>query len=114
MKSPSLAVFALASILALLPLAAARAEEPGFAEGTKLLTKYKCQQCHSLDKAGPGPSLRAVAKRYASDPDARVELQTIIRNGSTGAWGPTPMAGVDVPEGDLKRLVAFILSLKEY
>jgi cytochrome c len=114
MKSPSLALFALTSTLALLILPAARAEEPGFAEGKRLLTKYNCQGCHSLDKGGTGPSLRAVAKRYASDPDARDELQTTIRNGSTGAWGPTPMAGVDVPERDLKRLVAFILSLKEY
>jgi len=114
MKMPSLAVYALASMLALLALTAAHAEEPGFSEGTKLLTKYNCQQCHSVDKPGPGPSLRAIAKRYASDPNARGELQTTVRNGSTGAWGPTPMAGVDVPRGDLKRLVEFILTLKEY
>jgi cytochrome c len=101
-------------IIALFSFSAARAEEPGFAEGTKLLAKYNCQQCHSLDKAGVGPSLRAVAKRYASDPNARSELQTTILNGSTGAWGPTPMAGVQVSEADLKRMVQFILSLNEY
>jgi cytochrome c len=107
-------LLALASLLALLPLSLVRAEEPGFGEGTQLVTKYRCQQCHSLDKPGVGPSFRAVAKRYASDPNAKGELQTNILNGSTGAWGPTPMAGVDVSKADLKRLVEFILSLKEY
>jgi cytochrome c len=107
---------ALAPVIALLVLvlASARAAEPGFAEGSQLIGKYRCQQCHSDDKPGVGPSFRAIAKRYASDPNAPSELQTNIKNGSTGAWGPTPMAGVEVPDRDLKRLVAFILSLKEY
>jgi cytochrome c551/c552 len=95
-------------------LASARAAEPGFGEGTKLANKYNCQSCHLLDKPAAGPSFRAIAKRYASDPNAQGELETTVRNGSTGAWGPTPMPGVQVPERDLKRLVAFILSLKEY
>jgi len=105
---------AFAPLIALLIIAAARAAEPGFGEGSRLITKYHCQQCHSDYKPGIGPSFHAVAKRYASDPNASGELQTTIRNGSMGAWGPTPMAGVDVPQADLKRLVAFILSLKEY
>jgi cytochrome c len=105
---------ALASLIALIALACARAEEPGFAQGTKLASKYNCQSCHTLDKPAAGPSFRAIAKRYASDPNAQGELETTIRNGSTGAWGPTPMAGVDVPERDLTPLVAFILSLNEY
>jgi cytochrome c551/c552 len=107
-------LLALASLMLALPLACARAAEPGFGEGTKLASKYNCQSCHLLDKPAAGPSFRAIAKRYASDPNAQGELETTVRNGSTGAWGPTPMPGVDVPERDLKRLVAFILSLKEY
>lgn len=104
----------LAFLIALMDLTCARAEEPGFAEGTKLAAKYNCQSCHTLDKRAAGPSFRAIAKRYASDPNAQGELETTIRNGSTGAWGPTPMAGVDVPERDLMPLVVFILSLKAY
>jgi cytochrome c len=107
-------LLALASLVFALSLACARAAEPGFGEGTKLANKYNCQSCHLLDKQAAGPSFRAIAKRYASDPNAQGELETTIRNGSTGAWGPTPMAGVKVPEHDLKRLVAFILSLREY
>jgi cytochrome c len=103
-----------AALTLVLSLACARAAEPGFGEGTKLANKYNCQSCHSLDKPSAGPSFRAIAKRYASDPNAQGELETTVRDGSTGAWGPTPMAGVDVPERDLKRLVAFILSLREY
>jgi len=106
--------FARAFLIALIALQSARAEEPGFAEGTKLAAKYNCQACHKLDKAAAGPSFRAIAKRYASDPNAQGELETNIRNGSAGAWGPTPMAGVDVPQSDLTPLVAFILSLKAY
>ena len=105
---------AFAVLFSVLSLACARAEEPGFAEGTKLTHKYNCQSCHLLDKPSAGPSFRAIAKRYASDPNAQGELETTIRNGSIGAWGSTPMAGVKVPERDLKRLVEFILSLKEY
>jgi cytochrome c len=107
-------LLALAPLMSCLPLTVALAAEPGFSEGTTLVNKYRCQQCHAMDKAGVGPSFRDIAKRYASDPNAPSELATHIKNGSTGAWGPTPMAGVDVPDDDLKRLVAFVLSLKEY
>jgi cytochrome c551/c552 len=107
-------LLALASLTVSLSLACAHAAEPGFGEGIKLANKYNCQSCHSVDKPAAGPSYRAIAKRYASDPNAQGELETTIRNGSTGAWGPTPMPGVQVPEADLKRLVAFILSQKEY
>jgi cytochrome c len=103
-----------AALIFVLSLAGARAAEPGFGQGTKLANKYNCQSCHLLDKPSAGPSFRAIAKRYAGDPNAQGELETTVRNGSTGAWGPSPMPGVDVPERDLKRLVAFILSLKEY
>ncbi len=112
MKSPYASLMLALSLS--IALACAHAAEPGFGEGTKLANKYNCQSCHLLDKPAAGPSFRAIAKRYASDPNAQSELETTVRNGSTGAWGPTPMPGVDVPERDLKRLVAFILSLKEY
>lgn len=112
MKSPfACLMFALCLAIS---LARARAAEPGFGEGAKLANKYHCQSCHLLDKPAGAPSFRAIAKRYASDPNAQGELETTVRNGSVGAWGSTPMPGVQVPEHDLKRLVAFILSLKEY
>jgi cytochrome c len=102
------------ALILILSLPCARAAEPGFGEGAKLANKYNCRSCHLLDKPSAGPSFRAIAKRYASDPNAQGEIETTVRNGSSGAWGTTPMPGVAVPERDLKRLVAFILSLKEY
>jgi cytochrome c len=95
-----------------LAAAAAQADEPvGYQQGLRLMQKYHCQQCHAIDKHLSGPSLRAVAKRYASDPNARNEVGTNILNGSTGAWGPVPMAPVQVSQEDLRPLVDWILSL---
>ncbi len=90
------------------------ADEPiGFEQGARLMAKYNCQSCHSTDKALAGPSLREIAKRYASDPNAPEELEERIVNGTSGAWGPTAMPPVKVPEEDLKRLVEWILSLRQ-
>jgi cytochrome c len=95
-----------------LATAAAQADEPvGYQEGLRLTQKYHCQQCHAVDKNLSGPSLRAIAKRYASDPNARDEVATNILNGSTGAWGPVPMPPVPVSKEDLRPLVDWILSL---
>jgi len=89
------------------------ADEPvGYARGMHLLTKYQCQQCHAPYDARRGPTLNAIAERYASDPHAILTLETSVRNGSSGAWGNIPMAPYDVPERDLKPLVEWILSLR--
>lgn len=99
--------------LALAAAGTAAADEPiSYAEGARLMAKYNCQPCHSMDKNAAGPSLRAIAKKYAPDPTADVELAAKVVNGSTGVWGPIPMAPVAVPDGDLKTLIKWILSLK--
>jgi cytochrome c len=62
-----------------------------------------------------GPSLRDVAKKYASDPHARAELSQSIVNGSSGVWDSTaPMPPSNVPASDLRPLVEWILSLAQY
>jgi cytochrome c len=99
-------------LILILAAAAARADEPvGDQTGLKLVQKYNCQQCHTIDKPRAGPSFRAIAKRYASDPNARDEVAANILNGSTGAWGPLPMPPVAVSKEDLRPLVDWILSL---
>jgi cytochrome c len=99
-------------LILVLAAAAAQADEPvGDQAGLKLVQKYNCQQCHTIDKTHGGPSFSAIAKRYASDPNARAEVAANILNGSTGAWGPVPMPPVAVPQEDLRRLVDWILSL---
>jgi cytochrome c len=100
------------SMILMLAAAAAQADEPvGDQTGLKLVQKYNCQQCHSIDKPHVGPSFSAIAKRYASDPNARSEVAANILNGSTGAWGPLPMPPVAVSKEDLRPLVDWILSL---
>jgi cytochrome c len=91
-----------------------RADEPvGSFAGAALLAKYRCQVCHQPYDAGSGgPSLHAIAEKYASDPHARDDLAASVLNGSVGAWGPQPMAGYTVPESDLRPLIDWILSLQ--
>jgi cytochrome c len=93
--------------------AVAHADEPvGDRTGVKLMQKYNCQQCHTIDKAHGGPAFSAIAKHYATDPNAREEVAASILNGSSGAWGPLPMPPVAVSKEDLRPLVDWILSLK--
>jgi cytochrome c len=90
----------------------AAADEPiSFTDGQKLIAKYGCQACHGIDTALSGPSFRAVAKRYSSATEATDELSANILNGSSGAWGNDAMPPQNVPPGDLRKLVHFILGL---
>lgn len=99
-------------VLLLFASTAALADEPvGFARGMRLFTRYHCDACHALDAPKAGPSLRAIARRYASDPHAADELAANILNGSVGAWGAVPMPPRKVPAAPLKSLVEWILSL---
>jgi cytochrome c len=99
--------------LGLAAIAAAVADEPiSYAEGARLMAKYNCQTCHALDKKSAGPSLREIAKRYASVPTAAIQLESKVVNGSTGAWGPIPMPPSNVPQEDLQKLVEWTLSLR--
>jgi cytochrome c len=82
------------------------------ARATKLLAKYNCQTCHSMDKSSlPGPSYRDIAKKYASDPQAVGDLEASVLNGSSGTWGNSAMPANDVPNNDLQRLIVWILQL---
>jgi cytochrome c len=100
-------------LILMLAAAAAQADEPvGDQTGLKLVQKYNCQQCHTIDKPHGGPSFVAIAKHYASDPNARDEVAANILNGTIGgAWGPVPMPPVAVSKEDLRPLVDWILSL---
>jgi cytochrome c len=100
-------------VLSLSIVAVAAADEPiSDATGMGLLAKYKCQSCHSpqADPSTQGPSWRAIAKKYASDSEANIELQSSILNGSSGAWGSNTMPSFDIPQADLKKLVEWILA----
>jgi cytochrome c len=79
---------------------------------TKLLTKYKCSACHTLDKRLIGPAFRDVARNYADDPAAAEKLESRIREGSTGVWGGVPMPPNNLPPAELATITQWIISLK--
>ena len=82
------------------------------ADAAKLMTKYNCQACHTVDKKLVGPAFKDVAKKYAGDASAAQSLQSKVKNGSSGTWGPIPMPPNAVPPADIDSLVTWILSLK--
>ena len=84
----------------------------GEADASALLTKYNCQACHSVDKKLVGPSYKEVAAKYAADASAPAKLAQKVKNGGSGVWGAIPMPPNNVPDGDLKTIVAWILTQK--
>jgi cytochrome c551/c552 len=100
-------------LFALAAVSAAAADEPiGHAMGTELMAKYKCSSCHSMqdNPSMQGPSLRAIAHKYASAPEAKDELESVVLEGTSGDWGPNKMPPTDVPQPDLRYLVEWILA----
>ena len=98
MKLPIL----LATSAALLVAAPARADEA-------LAKKHNCLICHAVDKKLVGPSYKDIAMKYKGQ-KAAAHLEEKVKKGGSGVWGPVPMPpNAAVPEGDIKKLVAWIL-----
>jgi len=81
-------------------------------DGAALAAKYNCTACHAADKTIVGPSYKQVAAKYAGDSGAAAKLEQKVKNGGGGVWGAIPMPPNNVPDADLKALVAWILSTK--
>jgi cytochrome c len=74
--------------------------------------KYNCTACHQVDKKVVGPAYKDVAKKYKGQADAAAKLAEKVKKGGSGVWGPVPMPpNAAVPDGDIKKLVDWILSL---
>jgi len=81
---------------------------------TDLLAKSGCTACHAIDKKVVGPAYNEVAAKYKGDANAAAKLADKVKKGGTGVWGPVPMPpNAAVPDADIKKLVAYILSLKK-
>ncbi len=79
---------------------------------TELAKKNTCMGCHAMDRKVVGPSYKAIAARYQSQPRAQMvdTLATKIRLGSGGAWGVVVMpANTKISEADAKKLAEWIL-----
>jgi cytochrome c len=77
-----------------------------------LAKKHNCLACHQVDKKVIGPAYRDIAKKYKGQKDAAAQLEQKVKKGGVGVWGQIPMPpNAAVPDADIKKLVAWILSL---
>lgn len=78
-----------------------------------LAKKNNCLACHAVDKKVVGPAYKDVANKYRGDKGAEAKLIDKVKKGGVGVWGQIPMPpNSAVPDADVKKLVAWILSLK--
>ena len=77
-----------------------------------LAKKKTCMGCHAMDRKVVGPSYKAIATRYQTQPRAQMvdTLTTKIRLGGGGVWGVVVMpANTKISEADAKKLAEWIL-----
>ena len=76
-----------------------------------LAKKHNCLACHAVDKKTVGPAYMEIAKKYKGQ-NVAAQLEQKVKKGGQGVWGPVPMPpNGAVPEGDIKKLVDWILKL---
>jgi cytochrome c len=82
--------------------------------GEKLISGSDCSGCHELDSQVVGPSWRAIAKRYRSQPGNTAKLAARIREGGAGKWGDVAMTPhPDLTDAQARQMVNWILSLND-
>jgi cytochrome c len=82
------------------------------AKAKQLAQKYNCLACHAEDKKLVGPAYKEIAKKYKGDSGAPAKLAGKVKTGGGGVWGAIPMPPNNVPDGDIKVMVDWILSLE--
>jgi len=99
-------IFAASALLAAVAVPAQASED--------LAKKHLCTTCHVTKGAKTiGPAYVDVAKKYAGQKDAEAKLFDKVKKGGQGVWGQVPMPpNAAVPDGDVKTLVKWILSVK--
>lgn len=78
----------------------------------QLANQKGCLACHQIDKKVVGPAWLDISKKY-TEKDIP-QLVNSVLNGSMGKWGQVPMPankGI-VTEEEAKKLVTWIISLK--
>jgi len=83
------------------------------ADESALAGKSGCLACHAVDKKIVGPAYKDVAAKYKGDKGAEAKLVEKVKKGGQGVWGDIPMPPNSpmVKDEDIKKLVAWILSL---
>ena len=82
--------------------------------GEALFNKNNCSACHAAAKKSAGPSLADIVAKYKGDKGAQARLEAKVRSGGKDALGsmPMPPTAKSVSDGDIKTMVAWILSQK--
>ena len=76
-----------------------------------LAKKHNCLACHQVEKKMVGPAYKDIAKKYKGQ-NVAAQLEQKVKKGGQGVWGNIPMPpNAAVPDADVKKLVAWILSL---
>jgi len=107
----ALAVLAGAAALAFAGAAPGQALDDKKAD--ELMKKAGCNACHTIDKKGVGPAYKEVAAKNKGKADAAQSMFDKVRKGGAGVYGQVPMppnAPDKISDGDLKALVAWILT----
>jgi len=87
---------------------------PSVLSGEALFQSKGCVACHGFVEKKLGPSVQAVASRYAAKDDAQVYLASKIKQGSSGVWGDLPMpAQGSLSDSEIDVLVSWFLSKKK-
>jgi len=83
------------------------------ADELALAQKSACTACHAIDKKVVGPAYKDVAAKYKGNAKAQAMLEEKVKKGGVGVWGQVPMPpNSSVKDEDIKKLVAWVLSLK--
>lgn len=84
--------------------------QPAMAQDAESLFQTKtCVACHAADVQMVGPSLDAIAEKYAGEDDAVSTLVDSIKNGSNGKWGQVPMPPNNVTDEEATALAEWVL-----
>jgi len=87
--------------------------KPDADKAAAIVQASDCKSCHDEARKVVGPSFQDIAKKYAGQPNAVVDLSKSIRQGGSGKWGDIPMTPhPTLSDADLTQVVTWILSLK--
>ena len=83
-------------------------------DAAAMFKQSNCTTCHAPDKKMVGPSLKAIALKYAGNAEAQALLEKKVRAGGGGVWGsmPMPRTAAAVSDEKIKAIVEWILSTK--
>jgi len=90
--------------------AAAALAAPQAHASAELAKKYNCAACHAPDKKVVGPAWQDVSAKYKGQSDMPEKLAAKVKAGGKGVWGQVPMPPNNVPDEDIKTLVAWALA----